>query len=62
MAETTIPVSRDVKELLEEQKDSDETWNNLLRRLAGETTFVSEEEARSIARAEAKDMIRQYGR
>lgn len=63
MAETTIPVDKDVKAILEDHKQDGESWNATLLRLAGEGngSVWTEDEIRSMARAEAKDMIQQYG-
>ena len=60
MADTTIGVSEEVKDMLEEKRRDQETWNGLLMRLVEEHNEWTEEEIRSIARQESKDMIRQY--
>ena len=75
MAEATIPVKKDVKEKIKDEKRENETYNGVLLRLLGESAenyvteeelvevlkeFPTDEEARSIARAEAKDMIREF--
>lgn len=62
MAEATIPVRQDVKDKIDSEKSEHESYNAVLLRLLGEgdETQWSEDEIRSIARAEAKDMIRRY--
>ena len=64
MADTTLPVSHDVREQLEQAKEPEETWNGFLLRLleSAETDgqMWTEGELRSISRQEAKDMIRQF--
>jgi len=64
MARTTVELSEETKNRLQEARLPHETnYDQTINRLLGEPNapFVTEEEARSIARAEAKDMIRQYG-
>lgn len=60
---TTIQITKDTKDLLDTHKQNQETYNEVVRRLAGESPgeMWTEEELRSIARQEAKDMIREYG-
>jgi len=62
MADTTIGVSDRVKELLEAEKREGETYNGVILRLLDESdhTDWTEDEIRSIARQESKDMLRQY--
>lgn len=60
---TTIKISDEMHELLKDEKKDGESFDSVLKRLLGEDygQMWTEEEIRSMARAEAKDMIREFG-
>jgi len=50
MTDATIPVSREVKDRVDQEKEDGETYNRLLRRLLdGSGEYVTEKKAREIA-------------
>lgn len=64
MARTTIEISEELKHKLREEREPHESsYGDTIERLLGESDVAawSEDEIRSMARAEAKDMIREYG-
>jgi len=62
MADTTIPVSREVKDRLEEEKQTYESWNETLLRLVGAAEYQqwTEDDIRELARDEAETILQQY--
>lgn len=60
---TTIKVSDELHATLKEEKKDGESFDSVLKRLLGEDygQMWTEDEIRSMARAEAKDMIREFG-
>ena len=61
MSKTTIQLDTETKTLLDKCKAPSESYDAAVRRLVeDEGLLFTEDEIRSMARAEAKDMIRQY--
>lgn len=63
MTKTTIELTDEQKQMLRDERLPHESnYGDTIERLCGEDNlpYITEEEARSIARAEAKDMIRQF--
>jgi len=64
MAEATIPVKQEVKDLVDAEKRDGETYNGLLRRLLGEAeqTEWTQEEIEAIAEEQARNVFEQLAR
>jgi len=64
MAEATIPVKQDVKDLVDAEKRDGETYNGLLRRLLGEAeqTEWTQDEIEQIADERARQMFERLAR
>lgn len=63
MADTTIGVSEEVKALIDDEKQPDESYNGTLKRLVGEQegTVWTEQEIRDLARDEMEQAVRSGG-
>jgi len=58
MAEATIPVTKDMKQRIDNEKRNGETYNGLLRRLLdGHEDYVTEQRARSIANDQISERV-----
>jgi len=60
---TTVRLSSETKEMLDQCKLDGETYNEALRRLLSENGILwTEQEVREVARAEARDILREARR
>lgn len=62
MGKTTIQISDETKERLDKRKHDNESYDTAVNRILDDDPGVlfTEDDIRGMARAEAKDMIRQY--
>jgi len=64
MAEATIPVKQEVKDLVDAEKRDGETYNGVLKRLLGENeqTEWTQDEIEAIAAEQARQVVEQLAR